>query len=423
MNINTRMKPIQILLGLFLLLTTSAIAQPDGKKLFKTNCAACHYASEKKLVGPGLKGVEQRWPDRAKLYAWIRNSQEFLKTGDAYAVKLFNDYNKSVMSAFPDLKDEEIDAILAYANNPDDGKAVAASAAGAAAGDVAAPAEPNDQNAIIIVLAFITVLLIILGFVLRSISKSLEALLNEKKGIVVIEGEPLPFKYQFAQWINDNKALVAIFIIVVSIGSLKFVYDGLMNVGVYQGYAPEQPIKFSHKIHAGQNGIACVYCHVGVEKSKHAVIPSANICMNCHKAVQEGPTYGREEIAKIYAALDYNPETQTYGNNPKPIKWIKIHNLPDHVYFNHAQHVKAGGVECTTCHGEIKEMEVVQQHSPLTMGWCINCHRETPVKYEENGYYKEFHARLNEELKSKYMKDGKVTVSEIGGLECAKCHY
>jgi hypothetical protein len=196
-------------------------------------------------------------------------------------------------------------------------------------------------------------------------------------------------------------------------------WNALSGIGVYEGYQPEQPIKFSHKIHAGENKINCQYCHTGVEKSRHANIPSANVCMNCHKYIQEGPTTGKGEIAKIYAALDYNPEKGTYGPNPKPIKWVRIHNLPDLAYFNHSQHVKVGGVECKECHGPIETMDVVQQFSPLTMGWCINCHRETEVKADStNLYYTDLKAKFNAVHPGE-----KFTVEQIGGLECGKCHY
>jgi len=143
------------------------------------------------------------------------------------------------------------------------------------------------------------------------------------------------------------------------------------------------------------------------------------VCMNCHKYVQEGPKYGKDEIAKIYKAVGWDKDKQTYTGKTKPIQWVRIHNLPDLAYFNHAQHVKVGKVECQTCHGEVEKMEEMKQASPLTMGWCINCHRQTEVKMEGNGYYNELH----EKLKKQYGPDAKLTVDKIGGLECARCHY
>jgi hypothetical protein len=219
-------------------------------------------------------------------------------------------------------------------------------------------------------------------------------------------------------WMRTNKKIVALVLLVMVAMGSRAAWNGMMGIGVYEGYQPEQPIFFSHKIHAGQNGINCVYCHSGVEKSKISNIPSANVCMNCHKYIQEGAVTGKTEIAKIYAALDFDPATQTYGKNTKPIKWVKVHTLPDHVYFNHAQHVTVGKQECATCHGPIEQMDTVRQHSSLTMGWCIDCHRKTEVKMEGNAYYNELHAKLA----AKY-KGQPITVDKMGGIECGKCHY
>ncbi len=204
----------------------------------------------------------------------------------------------------------------------------------------------------------------------------------------------------------------------------------MMQIGVDQGYEPIQPIHYSHRIHAGENGIECKYCHSAARESKHSNIPSLNVCMNCHMNIAEvaedtyktgmdeyGIDYNKE-IEKLYAAVGWDTSTRTYTGETKPVKWVRIHNLPDLVYFNHAQHVTAGGIECQTCHGPVEEMEIMYQHAPLTMGWCINCHRETEVKLKDNDYYKKIH----EQLAKKYGKE-KLTAAEMGGLECGKCHY
>jgi hypothetical protein len=208
--------------------------------------------------------------------------------------------------------------------------------------------------------------------------------------------------------------------VILLVGTLAFLQWGtkeLMNIGVSQGYKPTQPIAFSHKIHAGQNGINCVYCHTSAEKGKTAGIPSLNVCMNCHSYVDKGPT-GTAEIAKIYAALDYNPSTREYGDAPTPVEWVRVHNLPDLSYFNHSQHVVVGKIECQQCHGAVEEMGVAEQFSPLTMGWCVDCHRTTSVQVANNEYYEDLHER------TPAWHDGNpVTVERIGGLECAKCHY
>lgn len=408
-------KGLLIFSALFFI-NSQSFAEIDAAKLFRGNCASCHRITDQKLVGPGLYRIRDRWPDEQKLIAWIRNSQEFLKTGDPYATALFKEYGGSIMPSFA-LTDEEIIALIDYSHA---GPADAAPTAGGSGGSVAdaAPVASVDYTYILIAIG---VLLLILISVLSSVKTSLETLVNERKGIE--PKPPVPIGQQITTWASNNKKIVAILGLFVFIWILKLGWDGLMGIGVYEGYAPEQPIKFSHKLHAGENQISCVYCHTGVEKSKHANIPSANVCMNCHMYIQEGPQYGKEEIAKIYAALDYNPETREYGPNQKPIKWVRVHTLPDHAYFNHAQHVAVGKIECTTCHGPVQEMEVLYQYSPLTMGWCINCHRETEVDFNGNGYYEELHRQFVEENKKNKVKNAKFTVEKIGGLECSKCHY
>lgn len=391
---------------------TNSFAQ-DGEKIFNANCKSCHSPGEKKVVGPGLKGAESRWKDKAVLYKWVRNSAEVLKSGDAYANELFKKYNNTAMTAFPSLTDKDIDAIFTYvAAYKEATPAPGAEAPGAAV------AVKKDNDTILYVLLGLGLIFFIMINTLTGVRRSLTKLVAEK------EGEQLPAGFEYKGWAKvkwwmaNNKKWVAVIILVLLAYGSKVGWDTLWNIGVYEGYMPEQPIKFSHKLHAGKNGINCVYCHSSAERGKTSGVPSANVCMNCHKYVQEGPVYGKTEIAKIYAALDYNPETQQYGKNPKPIKWVKVHVLPDHVYFNHSQHVVVGKVECQTCHGPIQEMDTVRQHSPLTMGWCIECHRQTEVKMEGNAYYTELHSKLKERYKGQ-----KLTVSKIGGLECSRCHY
>lgn len=401
------------------LLQANTLQAQDAAKLFKANCASCHKPTDQKLVGPGLKGIRSRWPDEAKLIAWIRNSTEFLKTGDAYATKLFEEYGKSVMPA-QNLSDAEIIALIDWSDKGGDAPAAPAGDGAASASGTTAPAAETSSDTYMYILVLVGLVLFVLISVLNSVKSSLETLVNEKKGIVV---EPEPVRTpteKFRIWASNNKKIVAVISLLLVIWVLKQGWDGLMGIGVYQGYAPEQPIKFSHKLHAGDNKISCNYCHSGVEKSKHANIPSANVCMNCHMYIQEGPQYGKEEISKIYAALDYNPETRTYGPNQKPIQWIRVHSLPDHAYFNHSQHVAVGKIECASCHGAIDSMEVVKQHSPLTMGWCIDCHRKTEVD-KDNKYYEELHKQFVND--PKYKKGDKFTIGSLGGLECSKCHY
>jgi len=388
--------------------------EEKGEKLFKQNCTSCH-ALNKKVVGPALSGVEGRVPQPAEawLTKWIKNSTAVIKSGDAYAVKIFDENNKSVMPNQA-VSDAEIKDILAYIKNPPVDKSAPAPVAETAA----APADSSSMQYFLYALGLLFVILI---FVFRSMRSNLEKIVREKQGIAEPIAKPFAGEYSPAAllyWMRTHKKIVAVVTLVVVAYGAQWSWYTMKDIGVYTNYQPEQPIAFSHKIHVGQNGINCQYCHSGVEKSKVANVPSANVCMNCHKYIQEGAVTGKKEIAKIYAAIGFDPEKQTYSGVTKPIKWVRVHNLPEHVYFNHSQHVKVGKIECTECHGEIAKMDTVRQHSPLTMGWCIDCHRKTQVKMEGNAYYDELHAKLKEKYKGQ-----DITVSKMGGLECGKCHY
>jgi len=196
----------------------------------------------------------------------------------------------------------------------------------------------------------------------------------------------------------------------------KITYTEARALGRQQGYAPVQPIWFSHKVHATQNGIDCEYCHVDARTSRHAGVPSLNVCMNCHNQVKEGSVSGKKEIAKIYDHLGYNPTTMQYDKPGKPIEWVKVHNLPDHVYFNHSQHVQAGKVKCQECHGPVEKMNRVVEYKEFAMGdFCLDCHRKRGID-TSNPYYKHY--------KFKNIKEGeKITVDKIGGDDCSSCHY
>lgn len=396
-----------------------------GKSLYNTNCAACHKL-DAKMTGPALRNVEARLAeeeglDREWLNSWIRNSASLIKSGDTYANKIWNEYNQTAMTAFPQLSDQDISDILAYTAAPPPAPVVADTAIATAA------AEPGISNELI--LGALGLLFGLLAVALILVKRTLNRF-AEAKGIeVALEEKGTPIWKAFIQ----NQFLVLVTAIFLLLASGYFVYGFLMQVGVDQGYAPVQPIHYSHKIHAGDNGIDCKYCHSSARVSKHSGIPSLNICMNCHKSISEvaGPEsefssvseeYSKEfydgEIQKLYAAVGWDPNEQKYTGESQPVKWVRIHNLPDFAYFNHSQHVEVGGIECQTCHGPVEEMEIMYQHSSLTMGWCINCHRETEVKVKDNGYY----AKIHEELTKKYNVD-KLTVAMMGGLECGKCHY
>jgi cytochrome c551/c552/uncharacterized membrane protein YhaH (DUF805 family) len=412
--IRWKIKYLTILLigGLFFF-PSNSFSQADGKKLFKQACASCHTITNDKLVGPGLKDIAKKRKEDW-LLKWIKGSSALIKSGDADAKAIFDKYNGMVM---PDqnFSDEEIKAMLAYVDAGDAPTAIALNDSTS----LKTNAPANQENSIglsspiIWIISAFIIALFLFYLWLSSLNKKLKA--SGYKGIAIMNTSISEF---LINQINQNKKIVAIIFIVIALVGVKSCWDGLIGIGVSQGYEPTQPIQYSHKIHAGQNGIDCQYCHSGAYKSKTAGVPSANVCMNCHKYIQTGATTGKEEIAKIYKALDYNPETQEYGNSPKPIEWIRVHNLPDLTYFNHAQHVVAGDVQCQTCHGQIQEMDVVKQYAPLTMKWCIECHKSTEVKMETNPYYEQIHKKLKEKYKGQ-----KITVDKIGGLDCAKCHY
>lgn len=398
----------------------------DGKKLFKANCAACHSVGANVVVGPGLQGVNDKY-SREWLTKWIKNSGALIATGDADAVAVFEEFNKVVMPPQA-VNDEEIAAILDYIKNPGTDEAKKSTT-----GEAAPTGEDEDApNTMLYVVLIVGIaLLLAIVFALNKTGLFLKEL-NASKAGETYEG-PQNLWESFKDLLKRNKGVVSVIVIVLFFGGLLDLIDGALTIGVHQGYKPEQPIKFSHKIHAGDDKIDCNYCHASARHSKTSGIPSLNVCMNCHKYIngESGKTFVyngeelsmTEEIQKLYDYLDYDPTTQKYGNNPTPVKWVKIHNLPDHVFFSHAQHVTAGKQKCQTCHGPVEEMDVVEQHAPLTMGWCVECHRETKVAAEGNGYYEEMHARMTDDFKNKVLGDGVLSVEDMGGLECAKCHY
>lgn len=391
-----------------------------GEALYKANCTSCH-ALNKRVLGPALAGIDQRH-DNAWLHKWIKNAPAMVASGDAAALKIYNEYNQAAMTPFPQLSDADIDNILAYIKVEGDKKPDAAVAGTAGA---AGTGESNVSGYMVAGLVAVIVIALLVILVLNRVIGTLERLLLNKGDALIVEEdeEEVEKKDQYAglkKFAKNKKsvffAVLALIVVLASFGTVE-----MWNTGVDTGYQPVQPIKFSHQLHAGTNQIECQYCHSGAWKSKNATIPSLNVCMNCHKYVQATDNYGGEispEIKKIYTALDYNPETQTYGDNPRPIEWVRIHNLPDLAYFNHSQHVSVAGIDCQKCHGPIETMEEVYQYSPLTMKWCINCHRETEVKHEGNAYYDKVIA-AHEQIK----KGEKVTAAVLGGLECGKCHY
>ena len=420
-KVNFRNLPSQLsllLLALLLTFSTTLFAQDDavaGKALFNANCAACHKL-DKKATGPALRAVADKY-DKDWLYKWIRNSQDLIKSGDATAVALFAENNNSVMTAFPGLSDTDIDNILAYTSEPKPEPKVAEGAPVAGGGD-------NDvsNNIILGALALVFLLLVILLFLVTGTLKKIAAANGVEYDVDTKTGS---IWKAFAR----NQFLILVSCILLLLASAYFAFGYLVQVGVDQGYAPVQTIHYSHKIHAGDNKIDCNYCHSSARKCKTSGIPSLNVCMNCHKNIAEytgeedlANGYTKEfytnEIKKLYQAVGWDEANQSYTGVTQPVKWTRIHNLPDFAYFNHSQHVTVANIDCQKCHGPIQEMEIVEQFAPLTMGWCIDCHRTTNVNAEGNDYYEKIHS----ELSKKYGVD-KLTIAQMGGLECGKCHY
>ncbi|SIQ23323.1 c-type cytochrome [Maribacter ulvicola] len=443
-NRNQFSKILGLSLITFLLFASPLTAQDEaaaaggdakkGKALFNQNCAACHSLN-RKMTGPALENVESRLSeeeglDKEWLYAWIRNSSAVIKSGDAYANKLYAEYNQAAMTAFPTLSDSDIDDILAYtAAAPAAAPAAAAGSTESASGGSGGSTGVSNEiilSALVLVFGLLVVMLLLVNKTLQRIAQANGIVLEKENA-----AKKTPIWKAFAQ----NQFLVLVTAIFLLLGSAYFAYGWMMQVGVDQGYAPIQPIHYSHKIHAGDNKIECKYCHSSARVSKTSGIPSLNVCMNCHKSIYEytgnpeGPSqedlangYTNEfytgEIKKLYKAVGWDEETQKYTGESQPVEWVRVHNLPDFAYFNHSQHVSVAGVDCQTCHGPVEEMEIMYQYSPLTMGWCVDCHRETNVKVEGNEYYEKIHA----ELSKKYGVEN-LTAAQLGGLECGKCHY
>ena len=444
-----------IAIGLLLSTSASIYAQGDaknGEKLFKANCTACH-ALDKQLVGPALGGVVDRLKkeqnlDTDWLHKWIKDNKSLRESGDKYAIEVYEKFNKTEMLAYPNLTDQDINDILEYTTNPPAPEPAAADAAATAGTDTnsvaaleAAKKESVNSKIILISLVAIGALLLWLLLKLNQLVKLQQSEeLSELNANRAVSLGDLYRKYHYV-----GKGVLVVLGILAAYG----IWNWLMWIGVYKGYKPEQPIYFSHKIHAGENKIDCQLCHSSAKYGKVSEIPSMNVCMNCHRTISEyngkymepgkDKAFYDGEIQKIYAATGWDPASQQYTGKTQPVEWVRIHNMPDFVYFDHSQHVVAGeqaiisshnkknpeakiDVVCKACHGQVDTMNVVQMANDFTMGWCIECHRTTEVDMN-NGYNKEYFKNLHEKLKKQYGSGTKITVDAIGGLECGKCHY
>lgn len=399
----------QVLLASFLLTSlfsaklfadVNAIA---GEKLYKQYCTQCHRPApfEAKLVGPPLKDVHKKQSEEW-LIKWIRNNAALRASNDKDALAIFNEYGHNEMPQFTSFTDDEIKSILAYIANPPAPVAVVVT-------DGQNP-ETNGSTSVWLYLVVIALLVIII-MLLRA-NKALKRMGLE------LDGQPVPAEIPLGRLLRSTKAYFLYGLIIAFISGWTLTSSAI-RLQHSKNYQPKQPIAFPHSVHAGIGQINCLYCHSGAEKSKVAGIPPVSTCMNCHKGIQAGQSdAGTAEIQKIYAAYNSN----------KPIQWVKIHNLPDHVYFNHSQHVTVGKITCQTCHGPVQEMDEVYQFASLSMGWCINCHRQTQVQFSQNGFYS-MYAGMQEQLKKDsvmYPNDSsklKMTEAMMGGTDCQRCHY
>ena len=376
----------------------------SGESLFKGNCTVCHAINEV-VIGPALRDVHERQSEEW-IYAFIKNSQKVIKSGDEYAVDLYNQYNQTLMTSF-DFSDDELNAILTYIKSESVKEVQVAVVDNAVEGGEVSSSSISSDNFYLSLGLNIVLLLVLIFILLRFTNLSKKYVIlkdNQNKGKLLDDDdkEIVDSGFKIKKFIKSNKVVgIASFVFIAVF--VKSCIDGLYTIGIQQNYQPTQPIAFSHKIHAGQYEIDCNYCHTGVNISKSANIPAVNICMNCHGVINTD----KPEIQKILTAYEEN----------RPIEWVRVHNLPDLAYFNHSQHVAVGGIECNTCHGPIEEMDVVYQYSELTMGWCINCHRESEINSKGNDYYDKL-VELHKSSSKEPLK-----VEDIGGLECSKCHY
>jgi mono/diheme cytochrome c family protein len=423
-----------------LVFLSPSISFADGGGNFKAKCSSCHQP-HKNGTGPKLFQARQKWStggaEEGSIYQWVNNWQT-AAANDPYAAGV-SKWSATAMTAFPELTKVQIDEILDWVDaQPDPATAGPANGTPVVDGEDPNSSEEGGNTWLWLILSTMFIIIILsVGGVRRQLKISTGESPSD---------DNLTYTEEFKAWAWKYRLPVGLGTLVIFLSLIVTLFQGLYRINIVENYQPSQPIAFPHNKHAGVNGIDCKYCHNSVTKSKSAGIPTVNVCMNCHKQINgEGKPYA-SEIKKIYSAAGYDPTgSGKYTGNTKPIVWNKVHVLPDHVYFNHSQHVVVGGIDCKQCHGDMTKMSEAVKVQPveelnkiegniklskptLTMGWCIECHgaKEVSLGDGKNVYYDEIHRRLRDNDKSlykKYLKDGKVTVSELGGWECAKCHY
>lgn len=445
---------ICLLSAVFALFANPLSAQDaeKGKQLFKDNCASCHKVN-KGSTGPQLMGAKQIWADAGEgdlIYDWVRDNGALRASGKSKrAAAVFAEYNDAAMTPFPALTNEDIDNILHYADTWEP----PVQEAGA---EVATNDDAGKKGGIKVWLVILAIVLLFVTFAALGVRKKLAYIAATERGEEI--GEDKSTVDKLGSWIYKNWLFALLIFVVLLFAGLADLMTRLATVGVYEDYQPSQYVQYDHSLHAGSMEIDCRYCHNSVEKSKHAGLPTVNVCMNCHANVWETKNgTGAEEIAKLHKSAGYDKDLRGYitDENGKvvtgdPIVWNKAHNLPDHVYFSHKQHVDVGGVDCMQCHGDVATFTLgrvastaeinalVPENSDkglvaltkplLTMGWCIECHDTKQIEVgpdASNPYYQEIHNRLTlrPDVYKNIKEDGMITVKELGGWECAKCHY
>ena len=283
----------------------------QGESLFKIHCTSCH-AINTRLIGPALKDIHLKY-DYEWLQNWIINSTKMINNGDPQAVAIYEEYNRSPMNIFDGiLSEKDIDAILVYIEKESVNKDLVATDAG----NIIEEQKKNKY----FMFFFIIIIFCLFIFILDHVKNTLKSVVKE-------ETQTIPqFIFQTYFILSKSKKFMFLIFLFFIVIITKAAWNGLSSIGVYDDYQPTQPIKFSHKIHAGENKIDCNYCHHTARQSKHAGIPSANVCMNCHTYINEGAIYGKVEIEKIYKAVGFDPISRTYIDNydKKPIRWVRV---------------------------------------------------------------------------------------------------
>jgi mono/diheme cytochrome c family protein len=443
-----KIKGFALSAGLFMSLSFTptnvhaAVDIANGQKVYQQNCASCHLP-HKVQAAPALKGAKKRWADAGipdKIYEWVNNPGAVRDQNIPYVLGLINANKQFTFMTAQGVSKEQIDDVLAWADQYTEPGAKSGGPEPISKADMDKTYGKKEGGSWL----WLVIFGVVFGIIILSIGgvrKQLRDANLEKLGKPV--QEPKTYLGEIRAWGWKHKVAASLIGIFFVSGGVVDGWYALKDIGVYEGYKPEQPIWFSHQIHNGIYKIDCQYCHANVEKSRHATLPSAMVCMNCHKAIDKGTLTGTEEISKIYKATGFDPATKTYGKPGEPIKWVKVHALPDHAYFNHSQHVTVGQLDCKQCHGEMDKIDVARiqpvnvlngiegnvkiegDRATLTMGWCIECHKNADVKMEGNGYYDELKKRLltNKEEYKKHLSDDRISVKDLGGWECSKCHY